>query len=81
MLLLDKAGAVDFDDLKAVIGILCETAPSFTLSKNSTREYKAKNQPHRTSDRKLSGSSMIVRTVKSTERDYHQLTSTHPTPN
>ncbi|GBN49702.1 hypothetical protein AVEN_266078-1 [Araneus ventricosus] len=35
MLLLDKSGAVDFDDLKTVIGIFCETAPSFALAKNS----------------------------------------------
>ncbi|GBN85437.1 hypothetical protein AVEN_6180-1 [Araneus ventricosus] len=35
MLLLDKSGAVDFDDLKTVIGIFCEPAPSFALAKNS----------------------------------------------
>ncbi|GBM42490.1 hypothetical protein AVEN_80008-1 [Araneus ventricosus] len=40
MLLLDKSGAVDFDDLKTVIGILCETAPSFALAKNSIRNRR-----------------------------------------
>ncbi|GBM03319.1 hypothetical protein AVEN_256872-1 [Araneus ventricosus] len=34
-MLLDKSGAVDFDDLKTVIGILCETAASFALARNS----------------------------------------------
>ncbi|GBM37216.1 hypothetical protein AVEN_14982-1 [Araneus ventricosus] len=37
-MLLHKSGAVRFDNLKAVSGILCETAPSYALAEYTSQD-------------------------------------------